>query len=190
MAAVALALYLLGLVVLFGVRCWVHHRRTGSSGFKGISGAPGSVEWWGGVLLVAAVMLDRRRCSRLATDHRAGRSGCRVRGHRRCSVGHGGIVAHRGRRGGADRAGHRRGVRLGSQPDLLRHGRLPDWGRGDGPVACQRGVGCRAHRGCAGSGPRVEEPYLYRTHGDAYRTYCARTGRFVPRRWWAGAARS
>jgi protein-S-isoprenylcysteine O-methyltransferase Ste14 len=26
----------------------------------------------------------------------------------------------------------------------------------------------------------VEEPYLLRTHGDAYRTYAARTGRFVP----------
>jgi protein-S-isoprenylcysteine O-methyltransferase Ste14 len=26
----------------------------------------------------------------------------------------------------------------------------------------------------------VEEPYLIRVHGDAYRTYAARTGRFVP----------
>jgi protein-S-isoprenylcysteine O-methyltransferase Ste14 len=26
----------------------------------------------------------------------------------------------------------------------------------------------------------VEEPYLMRVHGDAYRTYAARTGRFVP----------
>ena len=27
---------------------------------------------------------------------------------------------------------------------------------------------------------RVEEPYLLRTHGDAYRTYAASAGRFVP----------
>ncbi len=27
---------------------------------------------------------------------------------------------------------------------------------------------------------RVEEPYLQRVHGDAYRRYAARTGRFVP----------
>jgi protein-S-isoprenylcysteine O-methyltransferase Ste14 len=27
----------------------------------------------------------------------------------------------------------------------------------------------------------VEEPYLRRVHGDAYREYAARTGRFVPR---------
>jgi protein-S-isoprenylcysteine O-methyltransferase Ste14 len=26
----------------------------------------------------------------------------------------------------------------------------------------------------------VEEPYLLRVHGDAYRAYAARTGRFVP----------
>ena len=27
---------------------------------------------------------------------------------------------------------------------------------------------------------RVEEPYLLRTHGDAYRTYAAHVGRFIP----------
>ena len=27
----------------------------------------------------------------------------------------------------------------------------------------------------------VEEPYLERTHGDVYRTYCSRVGRFLPR---------
>ena len=26
----------------------------------------------------------------------------------------------------------------------------------------------------------VEEPYLLRTHGDAYRAYAARVGRFLP----------
>jgi protein-S-isoprenylcysteine O-methyltransferase Ste14 len=28
---------------------------------------------------------------------------------------------------------------------------------------------------------RVEEPYLLRTHGDAYRAYTATVGRFIPR---------
>ena len=32
----------------------------------------------------------------------------------------------------------------------------------------------------------VEEPYLLRVHGDAYRRYAARTGRFVP---WVGRLR-
>jgi protein-S-isoprenylcysteine O-methyltransferase Ste14 len=26
----------------------------------------------------------------------------------------------------------------------------------------------------------VEEPYLVRTHGESYRAYCRRVGRFVP----------
>ena len=26
----------------------------------------------------------------------------------------------------------------------------------------------------------VEEPYLARTHGDTYRDYCRRVGRFIP----------
>jgi protein-S-isoprenylcysteine O-methyltransferase Ste14 len=34
---------------------------------------------------------------------------------------------------------------------------------------------------------RVEEPYLLRTHGKAYASYAARTGRFVP---WLGALRA
>ena len=32
----------------------------------------------------------------------------------------------------------------------------------------------------------VEEPYLHQVHGEAYRTYAERTGRFVP---WVGRAR-
>ena len=38
MSAVALVLYVVALIVLFGVRSWVQHRRTGSTGFKGVSG--------------------------------------------------------------------------------------------------------------------------------------------------------
>src|SRR5687768_9683014 len=53
----ALALYLAGLVLAFGVRTWVQIRRTGTSGFRGISGRPGSLAWWGGVLFPAAVLL-------------------------------------------------------------------------------------------------------------------------------------
>ena len=55
--ALALGLYLAGLVAAFGVRSWIHRRRTGSSGFRGVSGAPGSPEWWGGILFAAALVL-------------------------------------------------------------------------------------------------------------------------------------
>jgi protein-S-isoprenylcysteine O-methyltransferase Ste14 len=55
MTAVALVLYVLALVVLFGVRSWLQRRRTGRAGFHGISGTPTEAGWWGGVLFVVAV---------------------------------------------------------------------------------------------------------------------------------------
>ena len=57
MSTVALALYVLALVVLFGVRSWVQHHRTGSTGFTGVSGTPADGGWWGGVLFIAAMTL-------------------------------------------------------------------------------------------------------------------------------------
>ncbi|MUK02220.1 isoprenylcysteine carboxylmethyltransferase family protein [Vibrio cholerae] len=56
-ALLALALYAVGVITTFGIRSWMHRRRTGSTGFKGISGTPGSIEWWGGILLLAAMVL-------------------------------------------------------------------------------------------------------------------------------------
>jgi hypothetical protein len=35
----------------------VQRRRTGSTGFDGISGTPAEAGWWGGVLFVAAIVL-------------------------------------------------------------------------------------------------------------------------------------
>lgn len=55
--ALALGLYLIGLVAAFGVRPWLHRARTGSTGFRGISGAAGSAGWWGGILFAAALLL-------------------------------------------------------------------------------------------------------------------------------------
>jgi len=41
----------------FGWRSLVQWRRTGSTGFRGFSGRPGSAEWLGGVLFAAACVL-------------------------------------------------------------------------------------------------------------------------------------
>jgi protein-S-isoprenylcysteine O-methyltransferase Ste14 len=57
MNSFALVLYIVALVVLFGVRSWVQRRRTGHTGFHGISGTPAEAGWWGGVLFVAAMVL-------------------------------------------------------------------------------------------------------------------------------------
>jgi protein-S-isoprenylcysteine O-methyltransferase Ste14 len=57
-AAVALLLLLLFYAIAFGLRTWQHLRATGSTGFAGISGRPGSAEWLGGALFVVGVLLS------------------------------------------------------------------------------------------------------------------------------------
>lgn len=41
--------------IAFGLRSWIQWRRTGSTGFRGISGRVGSAEWIGGVSFVVAL---------------------------------------------------------------------------------------------------------------------------------------
>ena len=57
MPELALALYVLYIGLAFGLRTAAQWRATGSTGFKGISGRPGSAEWVGGVLFVVALVL-------------------------------------------------------------------------------------------------------------------------------------
>lgn len=58
MGTVGLVLYLAFMVLAFGVRAVVHRRRTGSTGFNGMRGRPGSAEWFAGVLFVVAVVAE------------------------------------------------------------------------------------------------------------------------------------
>jgi len=57
MGWVALGCYGLYGVLAFGLRSAVQMRRTGSTGFKGISGRPGSLEWSAGVLFGIALIV-------------------------------------------------------------------------------------------------------------------------------------
>ncbi|MFI9503190.1 methyltransferase family protein [Nocardia sp. NPDC052566] len=56
MALAALILYAVFAAAGFGWRSWQQHRRTGSTGFRGISGRPGSAEWFAGIAFVAAII--------------------------------------------------------------------------------------------------------------------------------------
>ena len=56
MPVATLILFGVYLAVAFGLRSWLQLRRTGDSGFRGISGRPGSAEWWAGVGFVAALV--------------------------------------------------------------------------------------------------------------------------------------
>lgn len=53
-ASLALAGWVVFFALAFGWRTWIHYRRTGTTGFAGISGRPLSAEWFGGVLFVLA----------------------------------------------------------------------------------------------------------------------------------------
>ena len=56
MTVAALTLFAVYLVVGFGVRTVVQVRRTGDSGWRGISGRPGTREWWAGAAFAAALV--------------------------------------------------------------------------------------------------------------------------------------
>jgi protein-S-isoprenylcysteine O-methyltransferase Ste14 len=57
MAELAIALYLVYLALAFGLRTYLQLRRTGSTGFVGLRGRTGSVEWLGGVGFIVALIL-------------------------------------------------------------------------------------------------------------------------------------
>lgn len=56
MTRAALVLFAVYLGVGFGLRTWLQWRRTGDTGFRGLSGRPGSASWWAGVLFVVALV--------------------------------------------------------------------------------------------------------------------------------------
>jgi protein-S-isoprenylcysteine O-methyltransferase Ste14 len=55
MPIVALVLFAVFALLGFGWRSWEQRRRTGSTGFRGVSGELGSTEWFAGVGFVAAL---------------------------------------------------------------------------------------------------------------------------------------
>ncbi len=57
MATLALILYAVYLILAFGIRMLLQLRRTGSSGFHGVGGRPGSLEWLAGIGFSAALLL-------------------------------------------------------------------------------------------------------------------------------------
>lgn len=57
MTWVAIGAYAVYLLVGFVVRTIIQVRRTGDSGFRGLSGRPGTAEWWAGILFVVALLV-------------------------------------------------------------------------------------------------------------------------------------
>jgi protein-S-isoprenylcysteine O-methyltransferase Ste14 len=192
MSAVALTLYVLALIVLFGVRSWVQRRRTGSTGFRGISGTPAEAGWWGGVLFIAAMVLG------LAGPLLAVTGVVPADPHPVAAVvglvlAVAGFVATLSGQAGMG-ASWRIGVDPGERTDLVTTG---VFGHVRNPIftamaLAQFGmlllvptwIGVAALVGLVAAVElqvrAVEEPYLRRVHGDAYVAYAVRTGRFIP----------
>lgn len=190
-AAFAAALYLLGLVVTFGVRTWTHRRSTGSSGFRGLTGTPGSAPWWGGVLFAAALVLATAGLLlALLVGPPTTPTAVRWTGLALVLAGFAGTVAAQGAMGTSWRIG----VDAAERTALVT----------DGPFRLARNpiftAMCVALAGLALMAPNVltvagfaglvvavqlqvrvvEEPYLLATHGAEYAAYARRVGRFVP----------
>jgi protein-S-isoprenylcysteine O-methyltransferase Ste14 len=192
--AALLALLVFG-ALAFGWRSIVQYRRTGSTGFRGFSGRPGSAEWLGGALFAATLVLALLapiadllgvvgRIEALDSPR------FRAVGFVLYLVGLGGTLWAQLAMGDSWRVG----VDPGERTALVMRG---PFGVVRNPIytAMLAGiagvallvpnavailavvllvVGLQLHVRL------VEEPYLLRTHGASYRGYAAGTGRFLP----------
>ena len=192
MPRVALTGLVVWFVVVFGVRSWVHWRRTGRSGYVGLTGAVGSVEWGAGVAFVAAVVHG------VAAPLHAVVRGVEVPGGPwQHAVGLvlfvvGAVATLMAQLAMGD--SWRVGVDASERTVLVASGPFR-WVRNPifsamllttvgllllvpTPLAVAALLVLVAALECQVR--FVEEPYLLRTHGAAYRDYAARVGRFVP----------
>lgn len=192
MTLLALVLYLVALVMLFGVRSWVQRRQTGSTGYRGISGRPLSAEWTGGVLFIVSIALGVAGpllavTGTVPTD---ASTGVQVVGLVVALVGFAATLAGQIGMG----ASWRVGVDPTERTDLVTSGafalvRNPVF---TAMVTAQLGVALMVPTWVSALALLtlivavelqvrvVEEPYLRRIQGDVYEDYCARVGRFLP----------
>jgi protein-S-isoprenylcysteine O-methyltransferase Ste14 len=193
MATVALALVLLYGALAFGVQSRRQRRATGDAGFRGVSGPVGSAAWWGGVLFgLAVVLVAAAPLLTLAGVVDAGPPAPprAIAGVVAFAAGLAGTVWAQRTMG----ASWRIGVDPAERTGLVRGG---PFGRVRNPIFSAM-VLAVAGLVLLVPGPVapaaavvlvvaielqvrvVEEPYLDRVHGAAWRDYAARTGRFVP----------
>lgn len=192
-AILALALYLAGLAAAFGLRSWTQYRRTGSTGFHGLTGAPGSTEWWGGILFAAALVLGAAAPALALTGTVPAwpvPTGLHWAGLAVTVAGLLGVLAAQAGMG----ASWRIGVDPTERTTLVTTGtfalvRNPVFtamltaltGMAllvPTPVTLTAALVLLAAVQIQVRG--VEEPYLLRAHPDAYPSYAARVGRFLP----------
>jgi protein-S-isoprenylcysteine O-methyltransferase Ste14 len=195
MATLALILYVAYLALAFGLRILIQLRRTGSSGFHGLGGRPGSAEWIAGVgftlaLLVGAMapvlalldVVEPIVALDTAAVHAAGAvlavAGIGATFYAQVAMGESWRI-------GVDPAERTQLVTTGPFA-LVRNPifaamlptaigltlLVPSWVSFAGLVGLVAALELQVRV--------VEEPYLLRAHGPTYAAYAARVGRFVP----------
>ncbi|MDC0720633.1 methyltransferase family protein [Nannocystis bainbridge] len=190
---VALLMILGFYAVAFGLRTYQHLRQTGSTGFHGLSGRPGSVEWWGGALFVLGVVLS-------LVAPIAGLLGWVASpevGPGQFILGGGAVLVGIAATYAAQTAmgrSWRIGVRGEERTELVTAGpfalvRNPIFScmlfTAAALVVVLPNAVALASFACLLLAVElqvrwVEEPYLLRVHGGKYRSYAGRVGRFVP----------
>lgn len=188
MAAAALALYVAYLALAFGLRTLIQLRRTGSTGFVGLRGHVGSAEWLGGVLFAAAILLGFAAPA-LALAGIADAGGTWV-GAALAAAGIALTLYAQVAMGSSWRIG----VDPQERTELVTGGpfaivRNPIFAA---MLPTSLGLVLLVPSAVAIAGfvalfvalelqtRAVEEPYLLRTHGEAYASYARRVGRFLP----------
>ena len=190
MPRLALVLYALYLSLALGWRTWLQLRRTGSSGFVGISRA-GVLEGLGGVLLVVSVVLGLLSSLAELTGSLALRMPERpVLGVLIYASGLALMLAAQRQMGASWRIGvdpsEKTGLVMGGPFAFARN---PIF---SGMIAVALGLALLVPNALALLAVAalvvgveiqvrlVEEPYLVKQHGDAYLSWARRTGRFIP----------
>jgi protein-S-isoprenylcysteine O-methyltransferase Ste14 len=188
---VALALLAAFLGVTFGLRALRHHRATGSTGFRGISGRVGSAQWTGGVLFVAGLVFAAiGPIVELARAESFDAGGRDLFGLGLMIVSAAGVWWAQSSMG----ASWRVGVDASERTELVMAGPFR-WVRNPifsfvllatgGLVVYLPNAWTLAALVSLAIAVELqvrfaEEPYLRRVHGERYAEYCRRVGRFVP----------
>lgn len=195
MAVLALVLYALYLALGFGLRSAIQLRRTGSTGFRGIGGRPGSAEWIAGVGFVLAVLLGAAApvlalLDRVEPISALDNPAAHILGTVLALLGIGGTLYAQLAMGKSWRIGidpeERTALVTGGPFRLVRNPiysallstvfglalLVPSWVAIAGLVGVVVALELQVRV--------AEEPYMLRVHGEAYLDYAARVGRFVP----------
>jgi protein-S-isoprenylcysteine O-methyltransferase Ste14 len=195
MGWVALGCYAVYLALAFVLRSVIQLRRTGSTGFKGVSGHPLSLEWWAGILFGVALVIGVLAPVLDVTDVLApigavDGPGAHALGLVLFGLGLAATLYAQLAMGESWRVG----VDESERTDLVTGGpfavvRNPIFAA---MIPTSLGLALMVPNVVALAGfaalllaleiqvRLVEEPYLRRVHGQAYASYAARTGRFAP----------